>query len=126
MSVRAASVVLLLRAAIAWADEPVTCKVGLHVVALSQIDIAARAADAELYWWIKCPRGTAPEAMNLSLTASGFDPGEPLKEDAGEVSYQSQRLRAQPRVPLSLRDDPFGEQRVCSTSRARGGGATCG
>lgn len=93
--------------------EPIRCEVGAHVVGLSQINIAERAADVDLYWWIRCPKGTGEGEMSTALmNANDIQSGDTYREDVGEIAYQSQRLQARLKVPLSLKHYPFDKQKI--------------
>lgn len=94
-------------------DTAVRCQVGAHVVGLSQINIAERSADVDLYFWTRCPKGTGQSEMSIALmNAKDIVEGDIYREDVGDVSYQSQRIQAQLKVPLSLKHYPFDKQRI--------------
>lgn len=90
------------------------CKVGLFVLGLSQIHVAERTADADLYLWSKCPKKLAPEDAALTfVTASEESRSETYEARFdGGIRYRFERVRAKIRVPVSLRRYPFDEQKV--------------
>lgn len=89
------------------------CTVGVHVISLSQINIADRSAFVDFYWWVNCPKDAPADAFALAfISASQHEVIDTYREDVGEVTYQSQRVRGQLRVPLSLKRYPFDRQRL--------------
>ena len=118
MLARIASVLLLLAAVLAGARaeaaEPATCRLGISVAALYDLDPAKGSFGADLWLWSLCP---SPELSPLSrVKLPGARPGAEIGDLGGEAVaggyYESRFVRGVFRHHWDMRRYPFDRQRL--------------
>ena len=118
MLARIALILLLLGAALPGARsvsaEPATCRIGVNVAALYDLDSAKGSVGADLWLWSLCPTpGLSPLAR---IELPGARPGAEIGELRGEVVaggyYQSRFVRGLFRHRWDMLRYPFDRQRL--------------
>ncbi|PZQ99695.1 MAG: hypothetical protein DI533_03285 [Cereibacter sphaeroides] len=94
---------------------PVTCRVGVNVEDLYELDMARDTFGAVIWVWSVCPQpGLTPlETISFPTAAAGLNMGQIGTEDAGtEGYYAARRVQGTFRYNWNMRQYPFDHQLI--------------